>query len=152
MELTPLEDGVTHCNVYSRGKTRLGRLLTNPSPLGFEHPHFGYFDTAEGLHFFLKTGMIDYEYAKLSGFEARKKGKEDHKRYVHNPQFDHLMRIGWICKITQNRDLHYLVLDNKLPLVHYYFYGKEDNCKVIADTSGFADKLAKVCDFIAGRE
>lgn len=152
MELTPLQDGITHCNVYSKGKTELGRWLTNPSPLGFVHPNFGHFNTAEGLHFFLKTGMIDYDYANLSGFEARKKGKADHKNYQHNPQFDHLMRVGWICKITQNSELYYRVMDNKLPLVHYYYYGREDNCKVIPDTSDFASRLTEVCDFIAGRE
>lgn len=150
MELTPLEDGISHLNVYSKGKTQLGRWLTNPSPLGFDHPNFGHFDTAEGLHFFLKTGMLDYEYARLSGFEARKKGKADHKRYQQNPQFDQLMRIGWLCKITQNPELYYLVMDNKLPLVHYYYYGREDNCKVIADRSNFTQNLTAVCNFLKG--
>lgn len=148
----PSTDSIDHINVYSKGKTLLGRMLTNPSDVGFKHPLFGHFRTAEGLHFFLKTGMVDREYSVLSGFEARKKGKADHKRYQHNPRFDELMRMGWICKIAQNPELYTLVHHNKLPLTHYYFYGKEDNCKVIADTSGFADKLAKVCDFIAGRE
>lgn len=152
MELSPLDDGSTHINVYSRGHTELGRLLTNPSPIGFEHPVLGYFNTAEGLHFFLKTGMVDYDYAKLSGFDARKKGKADHKNYQHNPQFDQLMRVGWICKITQNPKLYRLVMENRLPLTHYYYYGKEDNCKIILDRSGFSVKMTQTCDFIIGRD
>jgi len=148
MELLPLDDGITHINIYSRGHTELGRLLTNPSPIGFEHPAFGHFNTAEGLHFFLKTGMLDYEYAQLSGFEARKKGKADHKNYIQNPDFDRLMRIGWICKITQNPKLYELVITNTLPLVHYYYYGKPDNCKVIPDRSNFTGNLTAVCKFL----
>lgn len=27
--INPLEDGITHINVYSKGATELGRLLTN---------------------------------------------------------------------------------------------------------------------------
>lgn len=151
MELTPLDDGDTHINVYSKGKTQLGRWLTNPSSLGFTHPNFGPFDTAEGLHFFLKTGMLDYEYARLSGFEARKKGKAEHRLYIHNPQFDQLMRIGWVCKITQNPELYYLVMDNELPLAHYYYYGREDNCKVIQTPGNFVEGLTEVCNFLKSR-
>ncbi len=147
----PSTDSIDHINVYSRGHTELGRLLTNPSPIGFEHPAFGYFNTAEGLHFFLKTGMLDYEYAQLSGFEARKKGKADHKNYIQNPDFDRLMRIGWICKITQNPKLYELVITNTLPLAHYYYYGKPDNCKVIPDRSNFTDNLTAVCKFLTDR-
>ena len=147
----PSTDSIDHINIYSRGHTELGRLLTNPSPIGFEHPAFGHFNTAEGLHFFLKTGMLDYEYAQLSGFEARKKGKADHKNYIQNPDFDRLMRIGWICKITQNPKLYELVITNTLPLVHYYYYGKPDNCKVIPDRSNFTDNLTAVCKFLTDR-
>lgn len=148
MELTPLSDGVTHINVYSKGKTELGRLLTNPSPLSFTHPYFGRFETVEGFHFFLKTGMQNYDYAKLSGFDARKYGKEDHRNYVNNPDFDRMMRIAWICKITQNSNLCRLVMDNDLPLTHYYFYGREDNCKIIPVKGNFVEKLTEVCNFL----
>lgn len=147
----PSTDSIDHINIYSRGKTQLGRWLTNPSPLGFIHPNFGKFATAEGLHFFLKTGMSDYEYFHLKGFEARKKGKAAHKHYVHNPEFDHLMRIGWVCKITQNPELYYLVQDNSLPLVHYYYYGAEDNCKIIQTSNNFAESITEVCNFLKAR-
>jgi hypothetical protein len=151
MNLTPLEDGVSHINVYSRGKTELGRCLTNPAPISFDHPKYGTFDNVEGFHFFLKTGAKDYNYATINGFEARRKGKSEVGLYKDLPEFDVMMRAAWLAKILQNRKLYRDVLENNLPLTHYYFYGKEDNCKVITTESNFITNLTEVCNFLKGQ-
>lgn len=150
MNLTPLEDGVSHINVYSKGKTQLGRWLTNPSPLGFHHPVHGRFRSVEGFHYFLKNGTKDKSYAELNGFEARRKGIAEKYLNQKNPDFDRLMRSAWLCKITQHQCLYELVLANELPLAHYYYYGNEDNCKIIIDKSNFVDNLSSVCMFLKG--
>jgi hypothetical protein len=45
----PEEDGVTHINIYSKGKTELGRWLTNFSYSPFNHPEYGKFLSMEGF-------------------------------------------------------------------------------------------------------
>jgi hypothetical protein len=47
MDIKPSEDGVTHINVYSRGNTELGRLLSNFAHTPFSHPEFGEFASVE---------------------------------------------------------------------------------------------------------
>jgi hypothetical protein len=53
MDIKPSEDGVTHINVYSRGNTELGRLLSNFAHTPFSHPEFGEFASVEGFWYWL---------------------------------------------------------------------------------------------------
>lgn len=67
------DDGITHINVYSKGKTELGRLLSN-----FSHtPFYGndiLFNSVEGWWQWFTTGK-EYDYLKyLYGFKAKKRG------------------------------------------------------------------------------
>ena len=48
LQAPDFNDGVTHINVYSQGKTSIGRALSNFSPLGFNHPKHGHFESVEG--------------------------------------------------------------------------------------------------------
>ena len=56
MILTPQNDGITHINVYSKGKTTLGRWLTN-----FAHTPIdtidGHFESIEGYWYWLGRFM-----------------------------------------------------------------------------------------------
>lgn len=54
----PDEDGVTHINIYSKGKTELGRWLTNFSYSPFNHPEYGKFLSMEGFWCWVSTGMM----------------------------------------------------------------------------------------------
>lgn len=38
MQYSPIDDGVTHINVYSKGRTKLGRDLSNFAAIGIIHP------------------------------------------------------------------------------------------------------------------
>ena len=50
MDYKPLNDGVDHINIYSRGKTQLGRMLSNFYLSPFNHPVYGGFNTVEGFY------------------------------------------------------------------------------------------------------
>ncbi|MND22187.1 hypothetical protein D3C81_401640 [compost metagenome] len=144
IELIPMMDGVTHCNVYTKGRTELGRLLTNFPRIPFRHPILGDFDSSEGLHYFLKLGEENKatgevkrfeEFRTLYGFEAKQRGVELSRTHmVLNHDFDYHMRLGLIAKITQNSKLFRLFVESSLPLTHYYYYGdpNSDNCKVVS--------------------
>ena len=43
--IDPKLDGIEHINIYSKGKTELGRLLTNFAQTPFIHPEYGRFES-----------------------------------------------------------------------------------------------------------
>lgn len=72
MKLDPLNDGVDHINVYSKGKTALGRFLTNfaYSPIITED---GPFQSIEGYWYWL--GCKDDDLRMVHGWEAKQLGR-----------------------------------------------------------------------------
>lgn len=129
--LHPSKDGVGHVNVYTRGKTALGRSLSNLADIPVDHPEFGRFRTMEGLYFWCSTGKKNDMLRVVNGYKARKLGSAEHKGW--NPQFKDEVMVGILCKIMQNRDLFELLSTTytDLPFFHYYYYGTEDNSKII---------------------
>lgn len=129
IECHPKSDGKTHINIYSRGKTRLGRLCSNHADIAIEHPNYGHFRNLEGLWYYLRTGMKHDSLRVLSAFEARLHGKELEKEW--NPQFNQEFKMGIVAKVKASEELRRLLGESDLPFVHYYVYGTDDNPKVI---------------------
>ena len=59
----PNEDGITHINICSKGKTELGRLLSNFAHTPFWLQGAGRFESVEGYWFWLGT---EVDKAKVS--------------------------------------------------------------------------------------
>jgi hypothetical protein len=127
----PLDDGMTEINVYTKGRTRLGRLLTNLSDLPVNHPVYGMFRTAEGLWYYLKTGCKHESLRAMSGFDAKKFGNT--LEVVWNQDFKEQFLIGVRAKVMDNEELKELLRGSDMPFVHYYYFG-----------SPYADKPPKV--------
>lgn len=116
-------DGETHINIYSQGKTAIGRWLSNftHEPINIEGD--GYFPSIESYWYFLRTGG-DERFHKVSGFNAKKLGKE--LQDDHTPIDD-----TFIEKIKHALDLKIKVDKTKmrefaastLPFCHYYVFG-----------------------------
>lgn len=119
------DDGVTHINLYTRGRTLLGRMASNLSDCHIEHPRYGRFRTLEGLWYYLKTGKQHEYFRDLNGFECRKKGKDLKMKWDQDFQRD--FKVGIICKLLAHDDLRKLLIESELPLTHYYCYGKAPN-------------------------
>lgn len=117
----PLDDGVNHINVYSKGRTRLGRLLTNLADVPVDHPTYGTFRTAEGLWYYLKTGCKHESLRALAGFDAKKFGNT--LEVVWNQDFKEQFLLGVRAKVRDNEELQHLLRGSDLPFAHYYFYG-----------------------------
>lgn len=112
------EDGVTHINVYSRGKTWLGRELSNFAERPFTCPEFGHFQSIEGYWYFLLTG--NEALRDLAGFEAKKVGKKS--RPGKPPEFfEHHVRRALRLKVDAHDDLKGMFAESRLPLAHYYY-------------------------------
>lgn len=117
----PAEDGVSHINVFTRGRTKLGRDLSNFQECNIVHPYFGRFRTLEGLWFYLKTGRKEELFRVLNGHDAKKQGKL--QETVHYALFTKMFKLGIVEKLAKSDDLRRELLNNELPLVHYYNFG-----------------------------
>ncbi|MNP88984.1 hypothetical protein D3C85_13780 [compost metagenome] len=122
-DIDPSEDGVSHINVYSRGATSLGRALSNISECNIEHPFYGHFRSLEGLWFFMRTGHKYDDFRIMKGMNARNRGKE--LENVHFPMFNKMFKLGMLEKLDRNPILQKQLVENELPLMHYYVYGKK---------------------------
>jgi len=126
-------DGVNHINVYSKGKTELGRLLSNfaRTPINTKKAQFvsveswWYFKKMENINASCLLPLFDED--KLRDIK-RKPGKEakDYFRFLykhdtveHNPSKEQLKEI-YKLKLAQNPRVEKLLLANSLPLTHYY--------------------------------
>ena len=143
----PKNDGVDHINIYSKGKTELGKLLTNFAHTPFDCD-YGHFESVEGFWYWLKTLLLDTNWSKEQkvkieilrsayGYEAKKLGREllsknidesDKISIDENFKSDILKAIR--CKLNQNKHIKMMLARSNLPFAHYYFYGKEDNPKI----------------------
>lgn len=127
--LCPLDDGKTHINVYSKGETELGKLLSNFSNLPFDHPDYGRFESLEGFWYWIATGKM-YDTLKICyGFQAKKEGKKYER--VDDDNFENEIKFATQLKIEQSPYLKKLLTESTLPFVHYYYYGSMINPKVI---------------------
>lgn len=120
----------THINIYTGGKSRLGRLATNHSNITITHPMFGAFRTLEGLWYWLRTGKKEeHDWLRVvSGAQARKEGKL--LPVVFNDHFQREFKLGIIAKLNESYELRQLLKESTLPLVHYYYYGGRDPADV----------------------
>ena len=122
-------DGITHVNIYSKGKTSLGRMLSN----FYEYPiktTDGDFRSVEGYWYWMSIddAIIEKERLReLSGFKAKMTGIEILKttNNGHNSRFDvdferKILKAIWY-KFRRNTHL-ILPAYKSMPLRHYYVY------------------------------
>lgn len=116
---TPNDDGVSHINIYSKGKTRLGRLLSNFHYQPFNHPVYGSFHSVEGMWYWLSCRDDRLRY--LSGSEAKREGRAlREKDNSGEPWFYQAITEALRIKIMSNPELLGLIKENELPYAHYY--------------------------------
>ncbi|WYN05134.1 hypothetical protein ISREJYDI_CDS0173 [Pseudomonas phage UNO-G1W1] len=121
MIFIPERDGIDHINVYSKGATELGRLLTNFAHTPFEHPVRGRFESMEGYWYYVATGEQHEELRHVHGAQAKALGKTFEK--VERENFEVAIRTGIRSKLIHNPKILCMLLDNELPLAHYYVFG-----------------------------
>lgn len=122
-------DGIDHINVYSKGKTDLGRKLTNFAKTPF-FCEDGKFQSMEGYWYWLlchKSSPIERDKLRnLSGFAAKKLGRElGAEEWPRDEQslFRGKIKAAFNKKLEDNPDIARMLINSSLPLVHYYSYG-----------------------------
>lgn len=132
VQYDPLDDGVNHINIYTKSRTRLGRLASNLSTVTLEHPDYGWFASMEGFWFWLSTGQQYDELKVMKPHAARRLGKTLDRVQMDPKEFQYEICKALVAKVCNSQALRQLLRDSgDLPLVHYYFYGKYEKFKVI---------------------
>lgn len=150
IDYEPKDDGVTHINVYSKGRTELGRLLSNFGHTPFKHPEYGYFSSIEAFWYWLSLGKNNDSLRSLYGFQAKKEGlalrealEKQGNRKPKIENFNAEIKKAILCKIEQNERLGSLLKNSTLPLTHYYVWGDEANYRVT-----YPEKYAWIHEYI----
>lgn len=129
--LDPEKDGIDHINIYSKGKSVIGRELSNFAHTPFIHPVYGWFASMEGFYYYISCGGGSHprtapqdeleSIRKLYGLRAKLYGKRFQKVPING--FEEILHTGLTEKIKQNQHLQSLIRETELTFVHYYTYG-----------------------------
>lgn len=130
MSINPKEDGISHINVYSKGETDLGKMLSNfyKFPIMTED---GEFLSVEGYWYWMSISDDEPRkevLRKLYGFRAKEIGKEilavtnGGKNSRFDPNFERkILKAIWY---KFRRNTHMLKPEYRdLPIEHYYNFG-----------------------------
>ena len=153
-KIKDVDDGITHINMYSKAKTKLGRMLSNFYEFPIETED-GIFCSVEGYWYWLsidESVKEREELRNLSGFQAKNRGIEilkstnDNKNSRFDTEFEYkILKAIWY-KFRRNKDL-ILPEYRGLPIVHYYSY----NGKIVDATHKYPwmiDGLTKMRDYL----
>lgn len=119
----PKLDGVTHINIYSKGRTYLGVFLSNFTECKIETPD-GVFNSVEGYWYWLGTNHPNRDQLRiLHGYYAKKYGREmrlGHER--SDPEFLDKIKDAIRYKVMKECSIpeQKLMIANTLPYTHYY--------------------------------
>lgn len=117
----PDEDGDKHINIWTKGRTALGRKLSNLSRYGFLHEDHGWFECLEGYWYWLVTGCRHEQFKQMHGFDAKSIGSKMER--IEMPDFQERFKEGMRLRLEQNADIRNELLQSTLPFEHYYVYG-----------------------------
>lgn len=117
--LTPEDDGKTHLNIYSQGKTKLGKDLSNFGHFPFVHKEHGAFASVEGYWYWLTRQ--DDRLRHAHGFQAKELGRSlpEVKRW-HSEKFESLIKEALAAKLDRNPGMAKALAETTIPLTHYY--------------------------------
>ena len=101
----PNLDGVDHINVYSKGKTLLGQLLSNFAYSPFCHPEHGEFNSVEAFYYWLSTGKKYHRLCCLSGHAAKFHGSKLPREHCDN--FEEEIKLAIKLKIEHSELIKY---------------------------------------------
>jgi hypothetical protein len=113
-------DGVDCINIYSKGKTDLGKFLSNFTYC-FIRTEDGFFKSVEGYWYWLSCK--DEKLRDLYGYAAKKYGREiGAKDWIDSDEFQRKITLAIKTKIMNSNYLDEFIRSD-LPFVHFYDFG-----------------------------
>lgn len=120
----PNEDGITHINTYSRGRTELGRLMSNFAATPFTFEPYGTFASGEAFWYWYLTGQQHDDLKPLVGYAAKELGRTYEKDRIDSFGLlsDDIAIITemMVHKTISTPRLYELLEQSTLPFCHYY--------------------------------
>ena len=117
----PANDGIDHINIYSKGKTTLGRWLSNfaREPMMTDD---GRFDSVEGYWYWLLCRNDGLR--AMHGFHAKDFGRSQPiTTNMLHAEFQRRITNALRDKADARPDMLATLRANQLPLTHYYVFG-----------------------------
>lgn len=115
----PLEDGITHINIYSKAKTELGRMLSNFARTPITIDEDGSFESIEGYWYWLSCK--DDRLRTKHGYKAKKLGKKLRGDIWNDTlEFKKKIKRALDIKIYTHKKIENALTNSSLPLDHYY--------------------------------
>lgn len=121
------QDGLFHVNVWSKGKTELGQLLSNFAHTPFRHPKYGSFASVEALWYWLASGCKHDHLRRLYSASAKSAGSKLPVVEMPEDEFRAAILAGIRAKIEAHPKLKELFIQSTLPFRHYYVYGRNND-------------------------
>jgi len=117
----PELDGIDHINIYSKGQTELGQLLSNFAHVPMNINEHGHFESVEGYWYWL--GCRNDRLRLLYGYKAKELGKTLKQKISLNPEeFKKYIRRAINTKIVNSPTIKKQFICSVLPFDHYYVY------------------------------
>lgn len=140
----PSDDGYSHINAYSKGKTELGRMLSNFAYSPFVYEPYGKFNSVEGFYYWYLTGQKHDDLRELTGAKAKIQGQKynsDRTECNLSEETIEVIQGAIIAKIAQNPKISEALLNSTLPIVHYYVsFGRV----ISLDSSWYEETLMEI--------
>ena len=119
--IDPAMDGINHINVYSKGKTKLGKLLSNFAYTPFKGGE-RIFGSVEAWWYWYLTGKQYDHLLPLHGFKAKQEGRKC-RRVPDRVITEDMLKQVYERKLICNPYIKPLLDECDLPFEHYYVYG-----------------------------
>lgn len=124
----PRNDGIFYINIYSQGKTELGRQLSNFALSEFTYEPYGTFKSVEGFWYWYFSGQKEDILKKLWGYQAKQFGQKicnDKGRKTFAESDKEIILEAIRCKLRQNKIIRNMLAHSVLPFRHFYCFGSK---------------------------
>jgi hypothetical protein len=119
-------DGETHINIYSQGRTELGRFLSNFTYAPFTLAPYGRFCSIEGFWYFVSTAHPRKEELRRAvGYRAKQLGRELRRLSpvtLDSTTFENMIGEAIRAKLAAHPCMLITFRNSTLPFKHYYVF------------------------------
>lgn len=135
----PEEDGISHINIYSMGKTKLGKFLSHFFPVPVTHPKYGKFPTIENFWQYVSRGAKAQELRTLPPHIAKSRARQFPKVPIDG--FDEMITELNEQKLRKVPKALEDFINSTLPFDHYYLIPSKKDGSLAKVRPADSDKL-----------
>ena len=134
-------DGIDHINIYSKGKTILGKQLSNMYYFSFNYDGLDFNSVEQAWHYYkfikINPNIANQIISMNNIYEIKKYAKKynnETSEYVQSNEFRNLIQKIIETRLHKDSKLCLILRNSVLPFKHYYTFGNENSYKVINES------------------